>query len=703
MFKLIKFIVLILALSSLPSFFQGSDLALAQADTEETFMEEIDIRGQVRREELKTTSATILTNEDVQNRITYLPLELLKQAAGIYIGFYGESGIAPNFYIRGLSGGHGGADITMYMDGIPLHDNGHATAYMDSGSIMPIEIESIEVIKGPSSVYYGQHSAGGAIPIQSIKSGNLTRLITRYGSYNDIDVSGLLARDIDKFSQVYAFQMYHTDGYRDNSDMDKKNFSGRWTYTFSDKFMLSLNLRAYQSEWNSAGYISNLQASSDYDWVNDGSGEGNGGKRDRYDGRLWANWFINDESQLTFYLYGSTLEHLRYQVNQRLLGSTSTSSGSIQNNIHKSYGTGLTYSFNGELWGRQSTATFGFTYMFEKEDPNNRYGLTWGSGRAHSATPSSSTTYSLSNPTILGEFTYQIIEQLNFRLGARYDWLSGSYTNNLTSVRSDSKTFHFFSPKAGILYTPSDWAQIYASFGRSFSTPGLSSGSTSFYGGSPFDLKTRDQVEIGARINPVDWLNFELALYRLMTKNDDTYDEQTNVLTPTGESVRQGIEFSVKAVPYRNLYFSGNYTYLDARYEKRFTGGYNYHGYHVTSVPRHMTNLELSYNPPLGFGGRISFHWESHAFAADVPKYNNQGVENTNPLRNYKLQDKGGLDLQLHYKFNDSYRVILDVANVMDKRYFGSQGTPNANGEYTYSVRPPRSFYLALEMNWDKK
>jgi iron complex outermembrane receptor protein len=698
-----------LSLSLLFVFSLGSESPLfSQYEEAETEMEEIDVRGQVRREELKTTSATILTNEDVQSRVYYNPLEMIKNTPGVFIGFYGESGIAPVFSIRGFAAGHAsaGGDVTMYLDGIPLHDNGHTRVYLDTGMIMPIEVESIEVIKGPSSVYYGQHAAGGSIPIQGIKGGNLTRLNLRYGSYNNIDVSGLLARDINKFSQVYAFEVFHTDGYRENSNWDKQTFSGRWTYHFSDRFSASLNLRAYKADWDSAGYISKLQAKSDKDWVNDGSGEGNGGNRERYDARLWANWFIDDESQLTYYLYGSTLEHTRYQIRQPLLGATPRA-GTMQNNTHKSWGTGLTYNFNGDLLGRRSTATVGLTYMYEREDPDRRYNIPWGQGRKYTPIPTSYETYDISNPSLLAEFTYQILERLNLRIGGRYDWLDGEYFNHITGVKSESKGFSFFSPKAGILYEPWDFVQIYASFGRAFNTPGIDARASGadLYAGEPFALKTRDQIEIGARVNVANWLNLDLALFTLDTKNDDTYDEEEGVTTPTGSSVRRGIEFSATARPHKDFIFRGNYTYMDATYDEYSTAAFDYHGRRLLNLPRHTTNLEAAYAPQKGFGARLSFHWEADALSKDDPPYNRTGALNTDPYRVFKVQDKGSLDLQLNYRFNEHYRLVLDVTNLLDKKYYyKSDATPNiVTGDYTYAPLQPLQIFLALEMNWDKK
>ncbi|MDR1043925.1 MAG: TonB-dependent receptor [Candidatus Adiutrix sp.] len=703
-------------LSSAPAWAQNQ-AGKGQTDNEENAensgtevaLPTVEVRAAVRREELQSTSATVLENKDVVGRVYRQPLDMILMSPGVSITQYGESGIAPEFQIRGSKAGHGGAEVTMYLDGIPLHDNGHANAYLDTGIIIPIEIETVEIIKGPSSVYYGQRAGGGALPMQTIKGGNFTRLNLRYGSYNEMDAQGLLARETDQLSQVYAFQAFHSDGYRDHSEWDKKNFSGRWTYRFNDKFSTSLNLRAYQAQWNSAGYIPKRLNLPPTAAVDDGSGEYNGGKRARYDGRLWANYFINDKSQLTFYLYGSTLEHTRWQMaaypaNATGPGTGTGGNGTEQYNTHESWGAGLSYNYNGDWAGRPATVTLGTTYSFEQESPRQTWQLPWGSGHRR-GNKTSDTNFSVTNPAFLGEVTYQVLDPLNLRLGGRYDILGGKFRNNLAGTPEESaprKTF--FSPKAGFVWsTPVDWLSVYGNFGRGFSMPGLSN--ATFYEGGIYDLTTRDQYELGYRAAPLDWLNLEMTYFWAFTKNDVTYDEQTNSQAPIGETTRQGLEVALNIYPARDWTLKANYSYIDAKQKVNGTAAVDNSGRRITAVPRHISNAELSYEPEEGLGGRVSFRWEADSLLRDPPPTLRDGTPNLSggyQQTPYKAQDKGTLDMQLSYRFNANYKVVLDVLNVLDKEYYGSQGAPAyGTGDFTYSIQPPRTFYVGLEMNWE--
>jgi iron complex outermembrane receptor protein len=678
-------------------------------------LSEIDVRGQLRRGELQSTSATVLGNKDVSDRVNYQPSDLFTMSPGVSVLQYGESGVSPNIQIRGFTLMN---DKAIYLDGIPLHDNGHQSGFTDSTVVMPIEIESMEIIKGPASVLYGARSAGGTIAIQTIKGGNLTRLNARYGSWNDVNVTGILARDNGKFAQVYAFEEFHTDGYRDNSAWDRQNFSGSWTYNATEKLQVRFNLRAFRAEWDSAGYVSKI-LNGERDAVDDGTGSknNNGGKRSRFDGRLWLNYMLDNKSQLTYYAYGTTLEFTRYMRGALLVGQTpggTVGNMSLQFNKHRQWGTGITYNWMGLLGGKDATFTAGFTFSKDIDSPRQDFTVPWGQGRRITGPPASDVSLSISNPAVLAEFTYQLVPQLNVRVGARYDWLSGKYTDNLSGA--NSKVSHtFFSPKVGVLYTPTEGLDLYANFSRGFSMPstfygGLGNMNNFFNSTTNPKLMKRDQYELGARYAPADWLKLELGVFLMKTFNDVTTDPVTGDSEQTGKTTRRGVEFGFDASLAPGWRLWGNYAYSDAFYDDYKAGGLDYKGRRIPLVPRHLANLELSYQQPgeSGFGGRVSLRLEHDMVYSDEPPARINGSANASPggrIRTpWHADDITYVDLQLSYRFNGNHRILLDVKNVFDKRYEGYKYNRNYDtGDYLVTYRNPRAIYLTYQLNFDQK
>ncbi|MDR2459526.1 MAG: TonB-dependent receptor [Deltaproteobacteria bacterium] len=695
----------------------GVKVAFAQGEgiSDETEMEEIDVRGIVRREELISTSATILTNQDIYDYHYITPIDILKKSPGISIRQSGDFGVANTVNIRGFWGAHHyGGRLLVTVDGIPIHDGGHADGYIDAHVINPLEIESVEIIKGPASVYYGHHAEGGVAAFQTIKFGDFTRILLRVGSQNSKDAQGVIARQFGDLGHVYSFQFYQSDGWRDHSDSEKYNISARWSYRFSENFIATLNVRGYAANWDSAGNIPSYLPKKSA--VDDGSGQYAGGKRKRMDARFWANYLIGDNSEFTFYAYGVDMSNNRYSKSWAWNRAYGDRNGSDQQNRHKAFGTGLMYNYHGDLNGHDIAATLGFDYLTENER-RDQWGLIWGHGRAHNPDPTYHTMdheYTTQTLSFLGEVNYQIIEPLRARIGLRYDRFSGEVDTGKDEKGFGEPNSHYvakprsvFSPKVGVVYnTPLAWLELYTNYSQGFGLPYMETGD--FFVNSESKVTKREQWEFGFRAYPTEWLFLESVYYILDTTNDPTvvgYDANDDPITENaGKSHRAGLESAIRIVPYQNWRIDANYTYQVAKYREHISGRNNLAGRRITSMPRHVSNIEVAYQPPLGFGGRLSFNWNADSLSSDNPPFTIDGqVNNRNTI---KTQDYGSLDLQLSYKFSDRYRLFLDGLNILNKKYTSSGvmnwvTDPNHPGGYFVSGwMQPLTVYLGFEGNW---
>ncbi|MDR3090096.1 MAG: TonB-dependent receptor [Desulfobulbaceae bacterium] len=666
-----------------------------------TTLEEIEVRAAVRREELQSTGATVLENSDITNRIYVTPLDIATQSPGVSIVQYGENGVAPQLMMRGFSGAHGGG-LAATLDGIPLHDTGHSDGYFDTGLINPLEIESVEIIKGPASVLYGNHAQGGAMAFQSYKAGDFNRMNIRYGEDNTVDAAALIAQPAldGKLDQVYSFQQFMTDGWRDNSDWTRQNASGRWTYHFTDQFSASLNLRGYRSDWDSAGYTPNTWNTERALYNGDGGdGTGNGGNRDRFDGRIWANYLLTNNSQLTYYGFGTDLDNTRYQLGCN--GKGELSSAIEQSNHRKAIGHGLAYNFDGEVAGRKSTLTLGLDYLDEDES-QDIWNLVRGAGHVR-GDQTTQYEFTLVTTSLFGQAEYQVIDPVKLRLGLRYDNFSGDMDTGAKNVATNrgGANRHYeaaiqeaFSPKAGIFYTPINNLELFANYGRGFSLPnmsGVSAGGNSFFTKEDADMREIDQYELGYRTNPWPWLEFGQTGYLIDTANDWTYDPIAETYDYAGETRRTGLENYLKLTFADNWSVKADYTYQTAKYRKYFSGDMDMKDRRLTNVPTHIGNAELAYEPPLGLGGRLKLRLEEGAVLRDQPSgFNAQ----------YDADDKTTVDAQVSYRFNDRYQLLLDVTNLFDEDNYGNQGVPDEAGLFTGSMQRPRAIFLTLDVRF---
>jgi outer membrane receptor protein involved in Fe transport len=682
-----KLIFVSLLLSALV--FDSQPRAMAQEE-EMAELKEIEVKSAFRREELQSTSATVLGNQDVADRIYISPVYMLRQAPGVRINEFNLQGVASHVQFRGFNGGHGG-DIGFYYDGIPLNDNGHGDNYSDISILIPYEIEAVEIIKGPISALYGKGNGAGTAAFQGIKRGTFNRLMVRAGMNSTYEVQGIVAKDAEKLHHVYAFQAYTTDTWRDNTYWRKFNLSARWTYDVSDDLEISLNVRAAIAKWENA-----LQA---FNWMDAKKGTEADGHRDRYDARLFLNYFLNQNSQLSYYFFATTLENNMAEAYAKSPVAPSTQyaigekTGNDQTGKREAYGTGLAYNYKGEIASRDFSATVGTDYLWEKQR-RDQYNLHYGYGLQH-FDQITDMEYILHTISLYSEVNYQLIDKLKLRLGGRYDRIWGDIEYGPHNDKNKPKPGHYnskkigiFSPKAGLLFTPNDIIEIYANYGKGFNLPGLNN--AQFFTKHQLKMTEREQWELGFRASPYNWLTFGSVYYLANTKNDIQHplDAPSDVLENIGKTRRRGLETFVKLYPVEYLTISGDFSYQDVK-NRVNAANPRLNGRRITNVPRYIYNAEISYAPPEGWGGRASFNWNADVMLRDDPS------STLHPF--YSGEDYGTLDLQVSYKFSDRFKLSLDVTNVFDDR--PKQGVPNQYGYFAYWAPTPTAAYLTLEMN----
>ncbi|MCI5142668.1 MAG: Plug domain-containing protein, partial [Candidatus Electrothrix sp. ATG1] len=183
-----------------------------------TILDEVVVRGEVINTNLQSTSATVLGNEDIVDRVYVTPLDMVAQAPGISIVQYKQGGTAANFLMRGFSGNSHGPNTAIYVDGILLNEG---DGYADTNTINPEEVERAELIKGPASALYGNYASAGTLSYYTKKRVDNQRVKLHYGAHNTYESNYVGGFSNEKTDYVFSLQNYHTDGYQDNSDWDK--------------------------------------------------------------------------------------------------------------------------------------------------------------------------------------------------------------------------------------------------------------------------------------------------------------------------------------------------------------------------------------------------------------------------------------------------------------------------------------------------
>ncbi len=176
------------------------------------------------------------------------------------------------------------------------------------------------------------------------------------------------------------------------------------------------------------------------------------------------------------------------------------------------------------------------------------------------------------------------------------------------------------------------------------------------------DLTTGTQAEVGSKLD--FWQGrgtATLAAYRIVRKNIATQDPNNSALTVlAGEQSARGVELAVGLQPAPRWSVQGNFTYVDAKYERFDQGGISLAGKTPTNTPSTVANLWVGYaiTPTVNASVGVRRVGKVYADAA-----------NTMQWPAYTL-----LDLGLAWQASRSVTLIGRIRNATDRIYAANAG-----------------------------
>jgi vitamin B12 transporter len=107
------------------------------------------------------SAVTIITGEELQQRQTQLVSDVLREVPGLAVSRSGTVGGSTQVRIRGSEGNQ----TLVLIDGIEVNDTAGGISEFDFANLLAVDIERIEILRGPQSALYGSDAAGGVINI----------------------------------------------------------------------------------------------------------------------------------------------------------------------------------------------------------------------------------------------------------------------------------------------------------------------------------------------------------------------------------------------------------------------------------------------------------------------------------------------------------------------------------------------------------
>jgi catecholate siderophore receptor len=234
--------------------------------------------------------------------------------------------------------------------------------------------------------------------------------------------------------------------------------------------------------------------------------------------------------------------------------------------------------------------------------------------------------------------------------GLRWDRYQAEISNTVSAPNYASQTNYFTSVRGGIIYQPTDTQTYYASYGTSFD-PSLETLTVTSGQQNLAPMKNRS-YEVGSKWDLLDGnLSITSSLFQIEQTNTRTQVE-TGVYALTGNVRVNGFQAGVSGNITDKWKVYGGYTYLDALVVKASDGT---QGNTPANTPRNTVTLWTTYEP-------LS-HWE---VGGGLTYLSSRYAANTNYV------EVGGYtrwDATLAYR-QPKYDIRVNLLNLTNKYYY---------------------------------
>jgi iron complex outermembrane recepter protein len=542
--------------------------------------------------------------------------------------------------IRGITQvDKGDAPVTMVIDGVTL-------PYASSYTRPLFDVEQIEVLKGPQGSLYGQNAIGGAIIVTTKQPTNDLQgnFDVSYGNHNSTnftgDVSGPLIAD--KIFLRVAANFHNDDGdrsyllYPDKSaDYDQSgNFRAELKAMLTDKFTSYLSFGAgadkndglalvpvtYSTGSGIPG-ISTAQLNQSLVLGQPNQDSPTSATQSSIDGalRLVYDADFATVSSVTAVEGVTEIQHQDIDVTRFPFVAVH------QDQTIRSVSEELRIASNGNERLRWVAGLF---YLNDHREEN--YTINANLSLLEGLGPNleianfipfeeDNNDQHLKSRAVFGQASYDLVRDVEFTLGARYDsdprsqLTTGFAPGGAPLLTAQSATFNQFQPKASLKWQFTPEANVYATYAEGFRPGGFNSGVSSNVENA-FPAETTQTFEVGAKSELLsNSLTLDAALFYTNYRNQQlglTQVTATGVSTNTYDVAKtkiQGGEISIQAKPLRGLDIVAGFGYTDATI-KEFGGSLvgaefspaSYVGKKTPLVPQFTFNTSVQYEWPLG-------------------------------------------------------------------------------------------------------
>lgn len=607
------------------------------------------------------TSVNVLPQERIEKLPVYSNYELLNQVPGVMGNDFSGKGIGHGtISMRGFNAEGSLNAVKLLIDGIPSNANDGNTYYMDM--VPRLDIEAVEVVKGTNDPRYGLHNIAGNVNFVTKQGGNYQQARAFAGSFGATGAQASMGIENDNVSQNYAFGYQKSNGFREHSDADATNFTGKW-FVKSDggQSRVGLIVRHMENQAQEPGYLTTAEFNANPWQVAPGSLTNQNSRRTTQVA-VKADSAVNRQLLVSGHVYMNELYD-----NRLVTFAPSPQEKRMLDEKHVGAAVNATYRMGQTLFG--DTVVVGGVDAERQDNLNFRSRVT-GIRRDH--------TYTLNTVGGFIQAVFKPSQKLTITPAYRVDKVDGVGYIRVGVTAPDVAGVHPINdyglikqPKLSAAYAISNQLTAYGNLGRTFQ---LGTGRAAYQPtlGVNSTPSVNDGWETGVKFKPTSWVDSRVAIWQQTASNENAtlLGDAANAATNYGKTRREGLDLELNARATDALRFWGGVSLQKAEILST--------GKEVNHVPQTLYSLGSDYRVNQDWRVAVSIVGQSSYFV-ETDNSNTQkagAYRSVNASAIYKVNKTTDIDLQAKNLTNQVSSYVYDTGYAV----------PNA----------PRSFYAGI-------
>ena len=628
------------------------------------------------------SSTSVVTSKDIEKRGAKNLPEAMQEVPGVIMSDLSGNGEEPTLDFRGFSQGQ---DFVFLLDGVRLNE---PKSNNINYPLIPLSLmDRLEVSRSGASFLYGEGAMGGVanlVPKKPMEeSGLKSRVKTGAGSFGEWSESMEASARQGNSGIFMSGDLYHTDGFRQNSSVEKQDFYIKLDQAFTEENHIGLSYLHADAHLDRSGSIreSRLRdfgykaterprnfSDLDTDLIIFN------GLVQPWDGLvLSGNVFGRQSHELSvanFATFDTTDNELDLMMNTWGTTVQLEQSKDLPFNLVESFLLGVDYSDN----------------SVDEEDFNRSKATL---GRVGTAVDTNSTK---ENIGFFSKASLAWNERLGTYFGLRYDSIDFTNADAINIGNNTPSEVSQWSHSIGASYKASKQLSFSALYSESFRAPTLSDlYANPLFGGNP-NLKPLEAAnyEVGAKWISQMW-TASSTFFLNHIKNEIGFDPNLTDATHLfgqnsnfGKTRRGGLETSIESRFTRWLRARLSHTYTDARFGSNDNSGTQKSGDFIPMIPRNRWSSSVFIDPT-----------ENWSIMLNMLSVSQQVL--INDLTN----DRNGRRLPAYTVFNvkTAYRLkgwefSVEVRNLLDERYETGGSLGVAPGPFVTDPTTTDNFFV---------